>query len=349
MQKLTFPLNQSDIEYLDNCIACGVKDYSLINDCQLQDSGLVFLATSICNECCHVFRNIVPSEQWFNNSFKIRYDFQRKNELNPLNSNIEIERYQRYFSVGSLIKSKYPELISFLDVGCGPGTGFDPLVKLGFYVEGIESDSSRSSIAKSFGHKIYEGDWQTYTTETKFDVISSIHSIEHFHDPKSFLKKMSFFAHSGTLLYLEVPEITDHVIDWNDSLYLAHVSNFNDHSLIKLASNSGWKLKERIYPYKQTTLHKNHLSMIFEYSLESNPKNLNLSTEVKQDLKFKILKAYQNKLPSNNIDQTKHFIVKEINDLSLTYKKQSDVKEKVHDNYQNRTLTILNNDHLLVE
>lgn len=349
MPKLTFNITNSDIETIDNCIACGGNDFSIISNCQLQDNGLLFFSTSICNECCHIFRNLIPSEQWFTKNFKIRYDFQRKNGLNPLNPNIEIERYQRYFSVGSLIKSKYPELISFLDVGCGPGTGFDALVKLGFYVEGIESDSSRSSIAKSSGYKIYEGDWQTYTTETKFDVISSIHSIEHFHDPKSFLKKMSFFAHSGTLLYLEVPEITDHVIDWNDSLYLAHVSNFNDHSLIKLASNSGWKLKERIYPYKQTALHKNHLSMIFEYSVESNPKSLKLNTEVKQNLKSEILKAYQNKLLKNNVDQTMHFIVKEINDLSLTYKKQSDVKEKVSDNYQNRTLTILNNNHLLVE
>lgn len=349
MRKLTFTITKSDITRIDNCIACGGNDFSIINNCQLQENGLLFFSTSICNDCCHVFRNLIPSEHWFNKNFKIRHDFQEKNGLNPINPNIEIERYQRYFSIGSIIKKNHPELTSFLDVGCGPGTGFDALVKLGFKVEGIESDESRSIIAKTLGHKIHEGDWQTYSTKTKFDVISSIHSIEHFHNPEFFLKKIRSFAHTGTLLYLEVPEIIDHVKDWNDSLYLAHVSNFNEHSLTKLAYRSGWKLRERIYPYNNTSLHKNHLCMIFEYSSEPILEDLPINTAKRKALKSKILEAYQNGLPKVKREQIVHFILKEINDLSLAYKKQSDIKEKVHDNFLNRKLVIFEGNSILIE
>lgn len=348
MEKLNFDISANDLERFENCIACGEEDFVKISDCELKNHVL-FFSTVICNNCCHVYRNITPSENWFRRNFKKRHEFQKKNQINPFNPNIEKDRYIRYKAIGSFIKNRYPKLNSLLDVGCGPGTGFDALSEIGFEVEGIESDNSRSIIARNKGYKIYEGDWQTFRTSKSFDIITAIHSLEHFHAPEEFLKQMTSFSNSDTILYLEVPEILDHVKDWNDSLYLAHLSNFNTYSLEILAVKCGWELIEQVHPYKNTELHKGHISMIFK---RNEGKNLHIKNimagDEKKLIKENIIRLYKNGLPPN-IQLPIHFELNQLNDLSLAFKKITKVKEKVHENYDLREIVAIKESRFLIK
>lgn len=336
---LTFDIVESDIDHLSECIACGSTDFTKISECEFEN-GLTFFSTSICDKCAHVFRDIKPSEGWFNKGFRNRHDYQSASGIQPLNPKIEEQRYARYLAIAKYIKTKSDQPMTVMDVGCGPGTGLNAFRDLGFEVQGIEPDESRSSIGvKEHGLKIYQGEFQTYSSEEKFDVIMFNHALEHFHNPEYFLNKIKDIAHKDTLLYIEVPEVLDHVIDWNDSLYLAHLSNFNSHSLEEVALKSGWHLVERAHPYTNTDLHKNHLCMIFSLKDRDVSNRAAFTEEVKSRLKSDIKKSYYNNLLDANVGREVKFVLKEINDLSLAYKAINVLEKNVHDNYENRALT----------
>jgi hypothetical protein len=126
------------------------------------------------------------------------------------------------------------------------------------------------------------------------------------------------------------------VKDWNDSLYLAHNSNFNAYSLALLASANGWEPLMRVNPYKGTGLHEGHLAMVFRKRGETTQANNALldASQVKgYGEKMKVL--YQHPL---NVQLPHHFQISAINDLSLSYKPSGEVKRSVDANYEGRRI-----------
>jgi len=335
---MNFEIQEQDITEASECPCCKSKSNALISQC-FNPASISFLATTICNNCGHVFRSRVPSESWFNKAFEIRHKEQQRVGFNPLNPDIEKQRYDRYHAIGSYLNSNFKkDSRTILDVGCGPGTGLDAFRDLGFDVEGVDPDESRARFAIEKGHKVHMGEFRTYGSENKFDFITLIHSLEHFQNPEFFLKKALDHATEDTLFYVEVPEVLDHVLDWNDSLYLAHISNFNAISLKNLASRCGWELVQQVNPYLETDLHKGHLAMIFSKrkSLESS----SLDSLSKEHID-KIRLRYYEGIPRVKSDSPVSITVKEVNDISLGYKGISELKRDVHDNYANRTISQL--------
>lgn len=334
---MNFEITEKDVAASQVCPCCQSNATTLISECKSTQS-VTFLATSICNTCGHVFRSRVPSEDWFNHAFQLRHEEQQKVGFNPLNPEIEKQRYDRYHAIGEFLSTRFGlKTNTLLDVGCGPGTGLDAFVDLGFEVEGVDPDESRARFAIEKGHKIHMGEFRTFNTEQKFDFITLIHSLEHFQNPEFFLKKALEHAHENTLFYVEVPEVLDHVLDWNDSLYLAHISNFNAISLENLASRCGWDLIEQVNPYLDTELHKGHLAMVFKPRQTSVSK---VGKSVDQDKIEEIVSRYYQGVPEVKKDSPISIVVKEVNDISLGYKGIKELKKDVHDNYANRSISM---------
>ncbi|GEM_PF-2088447 len=333
---MNFEINESEVTITKACPCCQSDSNTLISQCE-NPQLVTFLATSICNNCGHVFRSKVPSEDWFNHAFQLRHEEQQKVGFNPLNPEIEKQRYDRYHAIGQFLSTRFGlKTNTLLDVGCGPGTGLDAFVDLGFEVEGVDPDESRARFAIEKGHIIHMGEFRTFSTEQKFDFITLIHSLEHFQNPEFFLKKALEHAHKDTLFYVEVPEVLDHVLDWNDSLYLAHISNFNPVSLENLASRCGWDLIEQVNPYLKTDLHKGHLAMVFKPRSSSVTE---VAKSVDQDQIEEIVFRYYQGVPEGKTDAPITIKVKEVNDISLGYKGIKDIKKDVHDNYANRSIS----------
>jgi hypothetical protein len=49
------------------------------------------------------------------------------------------------------------------------------------------------------------------------------------------MKSISNLTKEGGYVYIEVPDFVDFVKDWNDAIFLAHISNFK-----KLSEVLGW-------------------------------------------------------------------------------------------------------------
>ena len=221
-----------------------------------------------------------------------------------------------------------------MDIGYSPGTGLDAFVDLDFTIVGVEPDESRAKFAIEKGHRIHMSEFSKFETDEEFDFITLIHSLEHFQSPQFLLKKALDYAHSETFFYVEVPEALDHVLDWNDSLYLAHISNFNASSLENLAGRCGWELVESINPYLKTPLHQGHLAIVFR------PTKTKMKAEkiIDKDVIETIRLRYFNGIPELNNDNPIKFFLKQVNDITLGYKGINKLKKDVHDNYANRTL-----------
>lgn len=334
---MIFKIKQSDIAEYKQCPCCLSESTTLISECCNQ-MDVIFLSTSVCNDCGHVFRSKVPLEGWFNHAFQLRHEEQQKVGFNPLNDEIEKQRYDRYYAIGNFLDKGFSsDNKSILDVGCGPGTGLDAFLDLGFKVLGVDPDESRAKFALEKGHNIHMGEFRTFKANQKFDFITLIHSLEHFQNPEYFLQKALEHSHEQTLFYVEVPEVLDHVLDWNDSLYLAHISNFNAVSLENLADRCGWQLVKMVNPYLNTALHQGHLAMIFkpDERQKTSLRTKFLKPEIKREIHLRYFKG----IPEVNRNNPVRIVVKEVNDISLGYKGIKELKKDVHDNYANRTVT----------
>lgn len=332
---ITFSIEPSEIEKFESCLVCHSADIQLISDVKV-NGGITYLATSLCNQCGHVFRNVRPTEAWFMKAFDIRHAEQQAAGINPINPVIEEDRFNRYKAIGSFFKNDFPEIKRALDVGCGPGSGLKAWEELGLTAKGVDADESRASYAVKLGLDVYIGAWQDFHTDELFDVITCIHSLEHFYEPEIFLKEISRLSKENGLLYVEVPDTIDHVKDWNDSLYLAHNSNFNAYSLALLASANGWEPVARVNPYKGTGLHEGHLAMVFrKRSGDAQANNALLNADQVKGYGEKIKTLYTNPL---NVALPHHFQISAINDLSLSYKPSFEVKRSVDANYEDRRI-----------
>jgi len=334
---LNYELNFNDLELIDQCIICSSNDLIKISDVTLID-GITFFETSICKECGHVFRSLRPNEEWFFLNFNKRNEFQINADINPIQPEIEDDRNLRYNLIGKMLRNEFPSHRTLLDVGCGPGTGLVAFDQLGFSSIGIEPDLSRALYGQKLGLNIFAGDYKKFNSDDKFELITSIHSLEHFYNPALFLESISSFASDSCVLYVEVPEVLDHVKDWNDNLYLAHISNFNEISLRLVAEINDWHFLKRVFPYKNSFINANHLCMIFQKKLSKDFSKHNLV--IKIDVKPII---YRYKFPFNHVKLPMHFFVPKINDLSLLYKSITEIKPNVHDNYDGRNINIVKN------
>lgn len=333
---IQFKIDPSDVEILHNCPACGSANATLLSEVNLPNHP-PFLSTALCDHCNHVFRNTRPSEAWFFRAFDDRHAQQQQAGVSPISQEVEADRYKRYAAIGSFFKGNFPEVRSVLDVGCGPGTGLIALNDLGFECTGIDADESRASYAVEKGLKIFIGAWKDFHTEEGFDLVSCIHSLEHFYEPEMFLSEIAERVKDNGYLYIEVPDTLDHVKDWNDSLYLAHLSNFNQFSLALLAQNCGWEAVGRFNPYQGSGLHEGHLVMVFKKArgmASTKASQFAVDGEYSARVKTVYNKGYDQPYPHN-------FTVSAINDLSLTYKRSQEILRSVDENYIQRELRIV--------
>jgi len=93
-----------------------------------------------------------------------------------------------------------------LDVGCGSGQTLELMAKLGWSVEGIDSDPVAVSRAHERGFKVRQGtlDQQKFPGGC-FDAVVMRHVIEHLHDPLSQLQECYRVLKPGGVLVTVTP------------------------------------------------------------------------------------------------------------------------------------------------
>lgn len=329
---MNYSISEKDLEYLNKCPGCNSNNLHEINKVFSKKDEIHFFSTSYCSSCSLVFRGVRPSLDWFTRKWEIRYNFQKKNKINFINESIENERYWRYLNTCNTLE----KIISFnkvLDVGCGTGTGMKAFIEKNKTITGIEPDTSRADYGINLGLDIIKLSIEDYylknSKSNKFDLLISLHSLEHLHDAKRVLSIFKNLIKNDGYIFIEVPDFMNYVEDINDSLYLGHLYNFSIYSLCKMAEEIGLFPSHAVFPYSRPCSEKN-LGILFN----KKEKKINydfLEKPSKKEVFSKYLSKYKF---LENITTEIH--VEEINDLSMCWKPIKKVSNTIQDTNRSR-------------
>lgn len=127
-----------------------------------------------------------------------------------------------------------------LDVGCGAGN-FLKLVKdkecnvTGLEPDFVYTESNEVNIVNEF--------LENYTTDNKYDLLTSFHVIEHVENPNLFLQKCRDLLKDDGLLYLECPSIDRIYGDTVDYFFwYAHLNTFSKNTLSAFLFKNGFEI-----------------------------------------------------------------------------------------------------------
>lgn len=233
---MNYEIIHKDIECVTKCLICSAMEFENISEVYVED--LNFLSTVCCTKCGFVFRGKRPRLKWFEKNWAIRDKYRTENKIS-LDDRVENNRYIRYKNLASAFE-KLIEGRKIIDIGTGPGMWLKAFLDKGWDVTGIEPDPFRAKVGKEkHGLNVIVMTIEQYKNNSEsYDLATIIHVLEHFHSPVEILAN------------IEVPDIKKFV-SWKDSLYMEHMNNFSEDSLLFLAGRVGLIPKYRFSPKTQ--------------------------------------------------------------------------------------------------
>ena len=333
----TFSIEPDDIETV-NCRLCGSHDHDVIARVAVTN-GPVFFCTSVCRRCGLVYRSTRPRLAWYVRAWNDRAVFQEQTGFNPFNEQIEEARYLRYERAANILRN-CGAAGRVVDVASGPATGLRAYVDAGFEATGIEPDATRANYIHVNGVSmlVMTVEEAAETTRIPFDAASVIHALEHFHDPLAVLRIVSKMVRPGGLIYVEVPDSRQFVVDWNDALTLVHLTNFTGETLRAMGVAAGLSVECLTFPPADPPA-QTHLGIVFRTATTATAEAVGNADWVA---------SYRREVPECCIGAMQ-IVVPNINDLSLCHKlAPSLIKTVVHANFVGRRLVADNGVYQIV-
>ena len=235
-------LTCSDIEDFVNveaCPCCKASKFEVIatlGDCS-KSKGLRLL---ICDSCCHLFYDKMPTDRWLDNFYTNNWDSYGRNERFVNNSVIPFP--ESHFS--HLLELKLNSDAAILDFGCGFGQGLLGLRDLGFKnLFGVEPSKHRFEIASSLNiGKVAHGSIdqiENLRDEGQFfDCIISRHVFEHLRAPLDHLQQLKEFLKPNGIVILLVPVVLFES-PVGSLMFLPHLHTFSSSSMAAMFRNCG--------------------------------------------------------------------------------------------------------------
>jgi 2-polyprenyl-3-methyl-5-hydroxy-6-metoxy-1,4-benzoquinol methylase len=324
-----FKITKKDLIEKKKCLICSNSKLKIISQIYFQNR-FIFFATAMCKKCGFVFRNIHPSNKWFSSQYQKRSNIQSKSKLG-ISLEYEKLRIFRYKQLYNFLKKKDISFKNLIDIGCATGLGLKIFQKANIKVLGIDTDKTRINFGRKKGINLKHNNIFDLREKKKFDLVIFLHTLEHLTDPQKAVKRIVKFMHHNSYIYIEVPNFKNLVRSWEDSIYLAHLSNFSESNLIYF-------------------LKKNNLEIIFQTFPQTDNGEFNLGflckkkTEKKKN-KIKIvyrtpkLDKYKNNGKNNKLQIPYKINLDKINDISFAYKIESaDIYKKLNDNFKRQLI-----------
>lgn len=220
------------------CDFCGGENMVLFASKMRHDLNL---DTKICSACLLVQTNPQPSQASLNQFYdKFYHIFHKRNGIDlsyvAKSKTMALRRFE-------LIKKfvKVEQSIKALEIGPGAGQ-FMLKIKdnTKWVVEGIELGTESFEWCKSQGLNVLNVSIEDFETDTKFDLISSFHVLEHVTSPKAFLQKCSAMLSDEGILYLEVPNFNTPGHPYEKFLQFPHLYNFTRETMTNYLQQQGF-------------------------------------------------------------------------------------------------------------
>ena len=136
-----------------------------------------------------------------------------------------------------------------MDFGCGVGGFLDLAKTSAANVSGIELELSLQKTFNNRGLNVFQNIQAALKDNSKYDLITAFHVIEHLADPISILKNLTELLDVNGWLIIEVPNSNDALLTLYDcqpfqefTYWSQHLFLFNSNTLANLIKQAGLKL-----------------------------------------------------------------------------------------------------------
>ena len=150
---------------------------------------------------------------------------------------------------------------TILDIGTGNGNFLSEIAKIAKLVVGIEPEKRLRESFEERNLKVFES---LEEIETKFEIVTMFHVLEHVADPIKFLKSAKNKINKDGLLVIEVPNLDDALLKIynsnafsNFTFWDNHLYTYNSKTLKTIIESAGFK-KVEIFGIQRYSL-ANHL------------------------------------------------------------------------------------------
>ncbi len=146
-----------------------------------------------------------------------------------------------YFSDFARTAISYvPNARTVLDIASNDGSQLDAFKELGLDTYGIDPAENLAPIAEAKGHSIKIGFFEEIKfLRFKYDIITAQNVLAHTPQPLEFLKTAASVMADHSQLFIATSQANMIVNGECDTIYHEHVSYFNAHSMMKLATKAG--------------------------------------------------------------------------------------------------------------
>lgn len=234
-----------------SCLACGATELCILerfqdlpritSDCKPFSVGGTL---GVCSICGFVQKPITP--EFVSSAEAIYADYQAYSVAGGSEQLVLVEgggtkkRSDRLIS-RMLSAIDLPAGASVLDVGCGHGVTLEALsaCEPSLNLFGLEiDDSKRKSLEAVPGFRqLYTG--SIADIDYRFDLLTMIHSLEHFFSPLTFLDQSRHKISAEGYLFIQVCNVAQNPFDL---LVADHVSHFSPQTLAILLENAGYRV-----------------------------------------------------------------------------------------------------------
>lgn len=298
-----YKIDKKDIFKKNSCPVCLKKKIKKIS--QVEVYSLILNQTVICLYCANIFRQMSPSNKWFEACWK-QIESKNPKEISTRLEKLRKKRYEFYFQN----LKKIGKFKKILDIGSAFGSGIEIFRKRGFITHCVEPEINRFKVLQKKKFHSFNSTIENLKTGNKYDLIIMSHSLEHCEDINKAIKIVSsLLKNHNSLLYIEVPN-SPKCIDFYDNFYLPHRNNFNINNLNYFLTKQGFDIIQTKNLYFSDEGHS--IGLVLKKSFKK--KKLDKIKLTKDNLS-KIEKLYQKKIPikifktplSIHVDQIKNF------------------------------------------
>jgi len=205
------------------------------------------LNTVICKKCGLVWSHPFPIDPF--NYYQKHYRIQYKGTFTPKRKHIFRSAHAalgRFNLLKHLLKPRW----RVLEVGSGGGEFLYLLSKLGYDAYGIEPNEGYAEYSRNeYQLNIKTGFLQnTQFEENSFEMVTLWHVFEHMDNPADILRRIHSFLVPDGLLVIEVPNVETICQSPNNTFHEAHLYNFNESTLSRMAEQAGFVVVEKEIP-----------------------------------------------------------------------------------------------------
>jgi SAM-dependent methyltransferase len=231
-------------ERLDECPICAGTDLRNTLICQDHLVSDQSFAICTCGFCGLMMTNPRPTQEHIGQFYESNSYLSHNSDGSLLSKIYSLAQVYTLWYKHRVIKKLGVNGNRLLDYGCGVGQFMHYMSSKKYDVRGVEPSDIGIEKATEKGLTVYPSIEQAKDEESKFDVITLWHVLEHVHDLQPALKLLKKLLKKNGYMVIAVPntkswDATHYKENWAAYDVPRHLFHFDDDSLKLLLKNSG--------------------------------------------------------------------------------------------------------------